>query len=358
MSRAPLGEAALRKAIASGKFSSVYYLYGDEDYLKARALRSLIDGAVDPATRDFNLDLLEARQLDARTLHSALSTPPMMADRRLVVVREPSAMSKSTRETLDEHLARARAGEAGTVDVVLVLVASGEKAKVDKALEALPGAVKFDPLPEHRVPQWISAHVSAESGASITPEAASLLAASVGSDLAALSSELDKLSSFTNGGLIDERAVDSVVGVRRGETLVDLLDRVAERDASGALALVSRVLEQPKMTAVSIVMALTAQMLALAWGQAQRERGRTPDFFELLKSGGSVFTGRPWGDAANAWRSALGRWTATDLDTALAALLDADVALKETRLSSDEQVIETLVLALCLPHAGAAAAPR
>ena len=120
------------------------------------------------------------------------------------------------------------------------------------------------------------------------------------------------------------------------------------RDAAGALALVPHVLEQPKMTAVSVVMALTVQTLALAWGEALRSaRSRPPDFFDLLKTGGSTFTGRPWGEAATAWRAALPHWTAGDLDAALEALLAADVALKETRLSSDEQLLETLVLAMC-----------
>jgi DNA polymerase-3 subunit delta len=49
----------------------------------------------------------------------------------------------------------------------------------------------------------------------------------------------------------------------------------------------------------------------------------------------------------NAWVAAVDRWTEASLDRALALLLDADLALKETRISSDEQLLSTLVLALC-----------
>ena len=52
------------------------------------------------------------------------------------------------------------------------------------------------------------------------------------------------------------------------------------------------------------------------------------------------------------------RWTAAELDAALAALLAADAALKETRLSSDEQLLTTLVLALCAPARRAARPER
>ncbi|MGH7721196.1 MAG: hypothetical protein ACREON_20445, partial [Gemmatimonadaceae bacterium] len=44
---------------------------------------------------------------------------------------------------------------------------------------------------------------------------------------------------------------------------------------------------------------------------------------------------------------ALEHWDAPGLDAALDALLAADISLKETRLSSDEQLLATLVLALC-----------
>jgi DNA polymerase-3 subunit delta len=66
----------------------------------------------------------------------------------------------------------------------------------------------------------------------------------------------------------------------------------------------------------------------------------------LLKESGA-FPGRLWGDAVNAWTRNTDRWTAPELDAALAALLDADAALKETKLSSDEQLLTSLVLALC-----------
>jgi DNA polymerase-3 subunit delta len=99
-------------------------------------------------------------------------------------------------------------------------------------------------------------------------------------------------------------------------------------------------------------MALTTQTLALAWGRALRERGVPPqrienEFFALLKESGSSYTGRSWGEAVRSWAQSLDAWSAAELDTALAALLAADVALKETRLSSDEQLLQSLILALC-----------
>jgi DNA polymerase-3 subunit delta len=185
----------------------------------------------------------------------------------------------------------------------------------------------------------------------ITPEAADLLQSAVGNDLYQLVAELDKLVSYTNGMVITEEAVGEVVGIRRGETIGDLLDKVLEHDATGALALVPHILMQPKTTAVAVVMALSTQMLAVAWGRARVDDGLPlgrleGDFFSLLKSTGA-FPMRPWGAAAKAWAHAVPQWSAVACSRAIDALLAADVALKETRVSSEEQILETAVLALC-----------
>jgi DNA polymerase-3 subunit delta len=337
------GERALHTALKTRAFDPVYYFFGEDDFLKDARTRELVEAAVDPATRDFNLELRRGSELDAETLDSLLSTPPMLAERRVVVVRDVDKLKKDARALLTRYLAR----PAG--DTVLVLVAASG-AKADAPLADRSTAVEFAPLTGDRLPKWVSYHAETVLGRPITPEAASLLVEAVGADLAQLAVELEKLASFTPD-TIDEHAVSAVVGVRRGESVGDLLDAVAAKDASAALALISGVLQQPKTSAVSIVMNLTTQTLAMGYGVAARAAG-TParalfnEYMALLKESGA-FPGRPWGDAVSTWTRNTDRWTASELDAALTALLDADAALKETKLSSDEQLLTSLVLALC-----------
>jgi DNA polymerase-3 subunit delta len=194
----------------------------------------------------------------------------------------------------------------------------------------------------------------------ITPEAVDLLQAAVGSDLHQLAAELDKLASFTQGGEITEDAVSAIVGVRRGETQADLLDAVADRNVSRALELVPHILSQPKTTAVSVVMALSTQMIAIGWGRARLDDGMTrgrlaQQYFDLLKETGA-FTGRSWGSATAVWARAAERWSSEAIDFALDALLDADVALKESKVSTEEQILATVVLSMCAAEETSAAA--
>src|SRR3954469_8832627 len=91
-------------AIQDKKFASAYYLSGEDDFLKEDALRHLLDAAVDPSTRDFNLDQRRGADLDAESLASLLAMPPMMAERRVVVVRDVGALRKDARTALEKHL--------------------------------------------------------------------------------------------------------------------------------------------------------------------------------------------------------------------------------------------------------------
>ena len=335
----------LKNAINAGSFDPVYVLHGDEEFLKEDLLRQLLARAVDPAMREFNIDARRGAELDAAGLRSVLEQLPMMADRRVAVIHDAPALKKAPMGVLDKYL------DAPSRDTVLVLVVPAGETP-EKSWLARSTSVEFKPLGDDQVLKWISHHLQTTLHGSIEASAASLLAAHVGNDLAQLAGELDKLLSYTNGAPIDEAAVQAVVGIRHGETLADLLDCVAMRDAAGALAMLPRVLAQPKNSGVSVVIALTSQAFALAWGSAARAGGMNPgmlsrEYFTVLKEGGA-FTGRPWGEAIQHWMKALPHWDAPRCDRALDLLLMTDQALKDTKSSSEEQVVETLVLALCV----------
>ncbi|MBU6364990.1 MAG: DNA polymerase III subunit delta [Gemmatimonadetes bacterium] len=338
-------------AIQARTFAAAYYLHGDDDYLKDAAIRDLLDAAIDPSTRDFNCEVRRGDGLEAELLASLLDTPPMLAERRALVVRDVGALDKGALAVMQRYLERPAS------DLLLLLVSPGG----EKPLEALlRGAVPLDfaPLPPERVRRWIAYHGGTVLGVTVTDDAAALLQQAVGSDLQQLAGELDKCASYVQGAggtAVDATVVAAVVGVRPGETLADLLDAVAARDGARAVALVGPVLETPKLDAVPVVMALATQAMGLAYARARRDGGLPTHalpkaLFDYLKQTGGGMTGRPWGEAVSAWTRAAERWSAASCATALARLLEADQALKETRVSSDVQVVETLVLALCAPE--------
>lgn len=351
MSKAAL--QTVRDAIKRGAFAPAYYIFGEDEFQKDDAVKQLQFAALDPATRDFNFETRRGTDLDEETLSTLLSTPPMMAERRVVVVRDVGGLKKDPRKVLGAYLKKPAAD-------LLLLLTVGAAGKTDEALAEAAVALKFDELSGDRLPKWIVHTAATSHGLEITPGAVELLQSSVGSDLHQLSTELDKLASYTGGQSIDEDAVAAIVGVTPGETITDFLDALGDRDLKRALPLVSLILSQPKTSGVSVVMALSTQMLAIAWGQARLSEGvnrgvLAKEYFDLLKRTGA-FPGRPWGSASTAWSGAAAKWNATDVDRVLEVLLDADVALKESRISSEEQLISSIVLSICAADATSAAA--
>jgi DNA polymerase III subunit delta len=343
----------VRDAIKRGSFEPAYYIFGEDDYQKEDAVKQLQFAAVEAATRDFNLENRRGSDLDGETLSTLLATPPMMANRRVVVIRDVGGLKKDSRKVLDAYL------EKPAADVMLLLT-SPAGAKADESLADASIPLKFDELTGDRLPKWIAHTASTVYGIEISERAIELLQSSVGNDLYQLSTELDKLASYANGKPVDENAVAEIVGVTPGETIRDFLDALGERGVNRALPLVPLILSQPKMTGVSIVMALSTQMLAIAWGQARLNEGATKgtlakEYFELLKKSGA-YPGRPWGSAATAWTKAAGNWKTEEVQRVLEALLDADIALKESRVSSEEQLVSSVVLSMCAADPASAAA--
>ena len=336
----------LRDAIKRRSFDGAYYIVGEDDYQKDDAVKQLVAASLDSGSREFNLDIWKASELDAERLGILVGTPPMFADRRVVVLRDAAGLKKDARRVLEKYFERPAS------DLLLIMTAAAGS-KHDPFLVSKATVLDFDLLTGDRIPKWIGHHARSEMGLAISEPAIELLQAAVGNDLHQLANELDKLASFVDsrGGEIGEDDVAAIVGVRRGETQADLLDAVADRNVTRALELVPHILAQPKTTAVSIVMSLTTQMLAISWGRAKLDEGVArsrlgSEYFDLLRETGA-FTGRSWGSASAMWTRAADKWTQPALRIALDSLLEADIALKESKVSSEEQLLAGVVLSIC-----------
>ena len=344
---------ALKAALETGEFARAYLFHGDNEFLKEEKVRAVIERVTEAGTRDFNLEVRRGAELTAESLALALDSLPMLAAQRVVVIRDVAALKKDALRVLDSYL------EHPPMSTVLVLVATAGTTS-DAILVERCEFVEFKLLTENELARWISQYAET-LGATIESRAAELLCRSTGNDLALLAGEISKLRSYVTGSVIDDRAVTAIVGVRRGETMGDLLDLVARRAGTQAVALLGRTLSQPKISAVTIVMALSAQTLAIGWAIAARNQGVQQyqlerELYTFLKEAPSTYVGRPWGDAVKAWVRSMSRWDSSAIDRALELLAAADSALKDTRVSSEEQLLASLMLALAAEDPRRAAA--
>src|SRR5436190_6559545 len=124
---------AVRRFIQKGGRGGVFFVHGDDEFRKDEAVRALVAAHLEPATRDFNLDVLRGGDVDAERLASVLATPPMMAEWRVVVVREVEALVASPR-VRDLLVALAGTPPAGLVAILVATVPKGSSAKFWKDL--------------------------------------------------------------------------------------------------------------------------------------------------------------------------------------------------------------------------------
>src|SRR3989454_11974042 len=88
---------ALLRSLKQGAPDLVYYLHGTEDVLKDEAVRALLERAVDPAARDFNVDQRTAADLDPEAFNALVNTPPILTATRAVVLPGMDQLRKTAK---------------------------------------------------------------------------------------------------------------------------------------------------------------------------------------------------------------------------------------------------------------------
>src|SRR2546422_872794 len=88
---------ALLQSLKQRAPDPVYYLHGEEDVLKDEAVRALLERAVDPTARDFNVDQRTIADLDPEAFNALVNTPPMLTATRAVVLRGMEQLRKTAK---------------------------------------------------------------------------------------------------------------------------------------------------------------------------------------------------------------------------------------------------------------------
>jgi DNA polymerase-3 subunit delta len=213
-------------------------------------------------------------------------------------------------------------------------------------------SVVVEPLPPDRVARWM-AHRAGELGLVLEPDAGTLLLDAVGHDLGFLARELDKLAALTGGRPGTREDVAALVGVRRGETLSDLVEAALARRVPMAARLVEPVLEQAGMSGVRMVMALGTGLIGTALARAELDRGtapaRLPDVLFRHILAARPFGLGNWKEEAARWARWAGGWQPDALRHALRRTLAADRALKSSTVSDDRAIVTELLLTWAEP---------
>ena len=320
---------SLQRSVRSGERGGVYFLFGDETFLKEAAATQLVEAHLDPATRDFNFDQLRGSDLDPETLASMANTPPMMSAWRVVLVREAHLLvgNARTRSVLEELLDNPPPEAA----IILLAEPGSSKAQFYERLKKETRSVEFAALSVDDAPGWLIQRADS-AGIELEPEAARAMVSAIGAELGILMREMDKLSAYVADRRRITRAdVEAVVGVIPRHNRWEWLDTVGEGRVAEARRALPALLDAGE-TGVGLVIALGTQFLRLNLAVA----GKRALEDALPKQ-------QAW--LANRLMQQARRWEPAALEGALDDLLRADRLLKSTGMPPQD-ILEELLLRL------------
>lgn len=170
--------------------------------------RSRVDEAVAATRRhtlkqaaDFNHDRFNGGEAELRDIIQAAKTLPMMAEKRLVEVRQ-SELLKGELEALINYLS------SPCISTVLILIFDhiDQRLKLPKILQTHNVLYVFDPPKEYEMPQ-IAADYARRYGLKLNSDAITLLTLMSGSDISLLENILLKLSVAVPSGVVREEDI-------------------------------------------------------------------------------------------------------------------------------------------------------
>ena len=198
-----LKDADFRKQIKTAPAAG-YLLFGEEDYLKDFMLREARGVLIpDESFACFNEVTLDSLTYSAEALRGALMPLPMMAERKLVVVRglDFNAIKPHELDALCEVLAELPEYDYNTL---IFSVASGaidegflpkKPSKLLCRLSEYLTLVQFEQCTPAKLGGWCARHF-AHNGAQAPPAVISALIEACGRDMLTLAAEIDKLSFY------------------------------------------------------------------------------------------------------------------------------------------------------------------
>ena len=234
------------KQIAAGDLAPVYLLLGDDDLEKAE-LAGAFEQAVDEGLRAFNVEWLDGAEATPRHVVEAAATLPMMAPRRIVIVRRAERCLTPKRES------RAAAADLAAFEeylaspyphACLVLVAAGldrRRRTTARLLDAATQVMGDELASVADAERWVRRRVSS-AGRSIDAAAVRLVAARAGPDLPRLRGEVDRLLLFIGDaptvGVDDARMVAGPAAAHDDWAVARAIERGQTAAALEELALI------------------------------------------------------------------------------------------------------------------------
>ena len=234
---------SIMKSLKAREFAPVYILMGDEPFYIDKICDYISETVLQPEERDFNQMVLFGADITASQLVDQCKGFPMMAEHRVVIVKE--AQNLKNLEPLEKYFEKPMAST--------ILVFCHKNGSIDRRKKFLPRAEKVGvvfeskKLYDRQLPGFIETYLKTRK-ATIEPKAVQMIADHIGADLHRLTSELDKLliSLDDSDRRVTPSLVEKEIGVSKDFNAFELRSPIIQRDVFKANQIIKYFDNNPK----------------------------------------------------------------------------------------------------------------
>ncbi len=224
-------------AMATGDHKPVYVLKGSDTFLRDANRRKILNaviGDADPQTcvSTFDADVELADVLDE------LRTLPFLASNRVVIILDADPFVSTHRQKLETYLEK----PSNTSVLVLMLASFPGNTRLAKAVAKVGEVIECNVPEKGNLDNWLGRSAK-HRGKNIDPEASRLLQQFIGRDLAALDSEMEKLTTYIGErDTVCAEDVGKVVAASAGPAAFAITNAITAGDIPAALGALNGVL--------------------------------------------------------------------------------------------------------------------
>lgn len=304
-----------------GRYAPIHIIVGSERFFVDRAVAALRRAVVGDGV-GWNEDIFQGKGLAATRVLEAARTLPMMAQARLVLVRNADQMANAELDKLVPYLDDA-------VDSACLVVLADKldgRSKLMRAAKSKRVLTDASPLRSGALRGFLQEEARTRQ-LKLAADAAAALLDAVGNDLPALDDALERLSLYVGDSAnIDLDAVEQCVSRVRTESIWALVDAVGQRNQRAALRATASLLadREPPLR----ILAMVARQLRMVARMADGLQGGLSAGEAAKAAGAPPFKAA---DLATAAR----RFGQEQLAQAFKVLAKTDLALKGSRRPPD-----------------------
>ncbi|MEP6647636.1 MAG: DNA polymerase III subunit delta [Saprospiraceae bacterium] len=239
----------LKKEIKSGKFSPIYLLHGEEPYLIDEAAAFLEHNVLQEHEKVFDQQILYGADCNARFVMEQLMLFPMMALKRLVIVREAQQIEGITELGGFAH--------KPVPSSILVLCYKGKS--LDKRTKLYDGIKKngfildADKLKEKDVLPWIL-DTALDLKIKLDHDAAEAMVELIGAEISVLYPELKKLAGNSVPGVsISKIEILDLIGVSREFNVFELQNALESGNVTRTMKMGAMMAEQKGYSIIPLI---------------------------------------------------------------------------------------------------------